>query len=122
VQDIPFIANSVFTARIYKEIQELDTISAQLNTIKQKRVWVNTYNKGKEYAEGQRIKTLLDKMEEDIKTLEYKIYKGLDEYRILKNILVSKEDTDLIGACLMDYNEKIEKIEDLIYEQKNRFS
>lgn len=121
VQDIPFIANSVFTARIYKEIQELDTISEQLNTIKQKRVWVNTYNKGKEYADSQRIKSLIGKKEEDIQTLEYKIYKGLDEFRILKNIFVSKEDTDLIAACLMDYNSKIEKIEDLIYEQKNRF-
>ena len=121
VQDIPFIANSVFTARIYKEIQELDTISEQLNTIKQKRVWVNTYNKGKEYTDSQRIKSLIVKKEEDIQTLEYKIYKGLDEFRILKNIFVSKEDTDLIAACLMDYNSKIEKIEDLIYEQKNRF-
>ena len=32
-----------------------------------------------------------------------------------------KEDKDLIDACVADFKNKIEKIEDIIYEQKQRF-
>ena len=53
--------------------------------------------------------------------MEYKIYKGLGDFRIGKNIFVGKEDTDLIDACVADFKNKIEKIEDIIYEQKQRF-
>lgn len=121
VDEIPFVFNSILMAKIYRETKELDSIYEQLNTIKQRRVWVNTYNKAKENAEYNRVKTLINKIEEDCNNLEYKIYKGLGDFRIGKNIFVGKEDTDLIDACVADFKNKIEKIEDIIYEQKQRF-
>lgn len=121
VEEIPFVANSIFKAKIYKESSELDTISEQLHTIRQRRVWVNTYNKGKENAELNRTKNLLYKIEEDYQLIEYKIYKGLDEFRLVNNLFVTQEDRDLIDVCIADYKNKIEKIEEIIYEQRQRF-
>jgi MoxR-like ATPase len=121
VEEIPFVAKSIFKAKIYKENSELDIISEQLNTIKQRRVWVNTYNKGKENAELNRTKNLLYKIEEDYQLIEYKIYKGLDEFRLVNNLFVTQEDRDLIDVCIADYKNKIEKIEEIIYEQRQRF-
>ena len=121
VEEIPFVANSIFKAKIYKENSELDTISEQLHTIRQRRVWVNTYNKGKENAELNRTKNLLYKIEEDYQLIEYKIYKGLDEFRLVNNLFVTQEDKDLINVCIADYKNKIEKIEEIIYEQRQRF-
>lgn len=121
VEEIPFVANSIFKAKIYKEDSELDTISEQLHTIRQRRVWVNTYNKGKENAELNRTKNLLYKIEEDYQLIEYKIYKGLDEFRLVNNLFVTQEDRDLIDVCIADYKNKIEKIEEIIYEQRQRF-
>lgn len=121
VEEIPFVAKSIFIAKIYKENSELDTISEQLDTIRQRRIWVNTYNKGKENAELNRTKNLLYKIEEDYQLIEYKIYKGLDEFRLVNNLFVTQEDRDLIDVCIADYKNKIEKIEEIIYEQRQRF-
>lgn len=121
VEEIPFVTNSIFMARIYKENSELDTISEQLDTIRQRRIWVNTYNKGKEYAELNRVKALINKIEEDYQLIEYKIYKGLDEFRLVNNLFVTQVDRDLIDVCIADYKNKIEKIEEIIYEQRQRF-
>lgn len=121
VQEIPLITTAILSAKVYKETKEFESIVEQLNTIKQRRIWVDPLSKGRKNTEAERVKSFLSKTEDDISVLEGKILTGLNQFRKGDNIFVSQEDINLIDAYMSDFNAKMEKIEDTIYEQKKRF-
>ena len=121
VQEIPLITTAILSAKVYKETKEFESIVEQLNTIKQRRIWVDPLSKGRKNTEAERVKSFLSKTEDDISVLEGKILTGLNQFRKGDNIFVSGEDINLIDAYMSDFNAKMEKIEDTIYEQKKRF-
>lgn len=121
VQEIPLITTAILSAKVYKETKEFESIVEQLNTIKQRHIWVDPLSKGRKNTEAERVKSFLSKTEDDISVLEGKILTGLNQFRKGDNIFVSQEDINLIDAYMSDFNAKMEKIEDTIYEQKKRF-
>lgn len=121
VQEIPLITTAILSAKVYKETKEFESIVEQLNTIKQRRIWVDPLSKGRKNTDAERVKSFLSKAEDDISVLEGKILTGLNQFRKGDNIFVSQEDINLIDAYMSDFNAKMEKIEDTIYEQKKRF-
>jgi hypothetical protein len=121
VEEIPLITTDILSAKVYKETKEFESIVEQLNTIKQRRIWVDPLSKGRKNTEAERVKSFLSKTEDDISVLEGKILTGLNQFRKGDNIFVSQEDINLIDAYMSDFNAKMEKIEDTIYEQKKRF-
>ena len=121
VQEIPLVTTAILSAKVYKETKEFESIAEQLNTIKQRRIWVDPLAKGRKNTEVERIKSVLAKMQDDINLLEVKILTGLNQFRKGGNIFVGQEDINLIDAYMSDFNAQIEKMEDTIYEQKKRF-
>ena len=121
VQEIPLITTAILSAKVYKETKEFESIVEQLNTIKQRRIWVDPLSKGRKNTEAERVKSFLSKTEDDISVLEGKILTGLNQFRKGDNIFVGQEDINLIDAYMSDFKAKMEKIEDTIYEQKKRF-
>lgn len=121
VQEIPLITTAILSAKVYKETKEFESIVEQLNTIKQRRIWVDPLSKGRKNTEAERVKSFLSKTEDDISVLVGKILAGLNQFRKGDNIFVSQENINFIDAYMSDLNAKMEKIEDTIYEQKKRF-
>ncbi len=121
VQEIPLITNAILSAKIYKETKELESIAEQLNTIKQRRVWVDPLSKGRKNTEVERVKSFLFTIEDDVNILETKIVAGINQFRNGGNLFVSQEDISLIEAYIADFNTKKERVENTIYEQRKRF-
>lgn len=121
VQEIPLITNAILSAKNYKETKELESIAEQLNTIKQRRVWVDPLSKGRKNTEVERVKSFLFTIEDDVNILETKIVAGINQFRNGGNLFVSQEDISLIEAYIADFNTKKERVENTIYEQRKRF-